>query len=433
MKNVLFLVRKDRISLRRYLLVARELEKLGINILFLDLAGNCDIIKEATIKLNMDNYSRLKTHNFLQSNLPERLLSWKTRINNKISKRAFCNSLEYSCSVNSSIQWEMGELLKKLNFDTISIVKKFCETNIDNWKLKVRIAQYQIKKSKPDCIVYDLELHETIRQILFAAKIEGIPVLSMQHGEGFAEQYSNFPRLADYYIAYSPYNVDKIKLLGVEDENIFLTGAPDTDVIFDYDVTKIKEEIQLKYGFHSDRKIILAALRPANNKSMNNINISLIDTIGRVLGNNEKFDILIKCHSVDYVCGISPSYNNDKYENFKIIDSECPFSKLLKVSNYLITHLSSCVVEAVLMNVPTTVIGFDDGGTWPDWASYGVFGTVSMDNLEQILRDIKDCRFISSTSKENRDEFIKHFRYKYDNKSAERIAGAINTIINKNN
>jgi hypothetical protein len=433
MKNVLFLVRKDRISLRRYLLVAKELEKLGINIIFLDLAGNGEIIKEAAKKLNIDNYSRLKIHHFHQPDFPKRLLSWKTRMINKISKKAFCYLLENSCSSSSSMQWEMGKLLKQLNFDTVSIVKYFCETNLNNWKLNIRIAQYQIKKSRPDCIVYDLELHDTIRQILYAAKIEDTPVLSMQHGEGFAEQYCNFPRLADYYIAYSPYNVDKIKSLGVEDERIFLTGAPDTDVIFNYDVSKIKKEIQSKYGFQSDRKIILAALRPANNQTFDDTNISLIDTIGRVLGNNEKFDILIKHHSVDYICGISPSYTNNKYENFRIIDSEYPFSKLLKVSNYLITHMSSCIVEAVMMNVPITVIGFDDGGKWPDWASYGVFDTVKMDNLEQVLFNIRDSSLNSNTSEETRDKFIKRFRYKFDNKSAERIAGAINTIINNNN
>ncbi|MCP4613458.1 MAG: UDP-N-acetyl glucosamine 2-epimerase [Planctomycetes bacterium] len=432
MKKVLFLVRKDRISLRRYLLVARELEKFGINFLFFDLAGNSDIIKETATKLNMYNFSELNTHNFNQPDLRERLLSLKTRINNKISKRAFCDSLKYSCPDSASMQWEMGELLKQLNFDTVSIVKKFCETNIDNWKLNIRIAQYQIKKSKPDCIVYDLELHETIRQILYAAKIVNTPVLSMQHGEGFAEQYSNFPQLADYYIAYSPYNVDKIKLLGVEDEKIFLTGAPDTDVIFNYDVTKIKEEIKSKYGFQPDRRIILTALRPAVNKAFHNINISLIETFGRVLGNNDNFEVLIKCHNADHVIGARPSYKNDKYENFIFIDSEYPFSKLLKVSNYLITHMSSCIVEAILMDVPTIVIDFDGGGKWPDWASYGLFDTAKMDNLEKILCDIKDCHLNSSTSKEKRGEFIKRFRYKYDNKSSERIAGAINSIIIKN-
>ena len=49
MKTVLFLIREDKISIRRYLLVAQQLKRLNINSCFLNLTDHHDIVEE-TIK-----------------------------------------------------------------------------------------------------------------------------------------------------------------------------------------------------------------------------------------------------------------------------------------------------------------------------------------------------------------------------------------------
>lgn len=432
MKTVLFLIREDKISVRRYLLVAQQLKRLNINSCFLNLTDHHDIVEETIKTLNLPKFPEYMTYNYKSTSMVDKLYLLGTKIRNKIRRKIKTIKQKKAADFQpQSGQKSMEKLLQQLDFDTDIIVKQFCEINIDWWDFCVKLARRHLRRIKPDCVVYDLEMHDTIRQFLFAAKSKRISVFSMQHGEGFAESYSNFPRLADYYIAYSPYSVEKIKTLGVEDENIFLTGVPDTDVIYNYDVTKIKKEIQSEYDLRFDRKIILAALRPAKNKSLDDINIALINTITRVLGNNKKFDILIKCHNVDYICGDPSSYNNEEYENCEIIDSDYPFSKLLKISDYLVTHMSSCIVEAILMDVPTIVIEFHDGGTWPDWNTYKVFNGIPTSELERVLTEIKNDQYSFNTTKESREKFVERFRYKYDNKSAKRIAKAIDCFTDK--
>lgn len=434
-KTVLFLIRKDKISIRRYLLVSRKLDELGICVSFLNLTSHFGIIKETIKEMKLSSFPEYKMYCYKGFDL----LDWAYLLGAKVKKCLFRKSKVREFSHPFTRVFEPASscfdgfegLLRQLNFDADDVIRQYYESNIDWWRASVKLAENKIKKIKPDCIIYDLEMPAVIRTFLFAAEGKKIPIVSMQHGEGFAEQYSNFPRLADYYIAYSPYSFGKIKNLNVADCDIYLTGVPDTDLIYEYDPDKIRGEIQLKYGVIFNRKIIVVALMPSGNDIFDKMNTELINAVSAILGNDEKFYILIKPHNVDYVRGICFKHQKPVYENFRMINTDYPLSKLLKISRYMVTHLSSCVVDAVLMDIQTIVVKLEHGYDIirPPWNSYKVFHEVLPSNLEQVLTEIKNDRYSFRSEEESKKKFVEQFRYRYDNKSAERITEAIGHIV----
>lgn len=415
------------------MLVAQQLRKLGIKTCFLNLSGQPNIIKEAAEEIGCNDFveHKVKVYNYKKPPIVYARYLLNAKINRLIfgiianSRRKRHDSFNTQGCEND----ELRHLLKQLNFDSTAIIKKYCRFNIDRWIFHIKLAENKIKEIKPDCVIYDLEMQSEIRSFIFAAKKEKIPVVSMQHAEGFGAPYSNLSKLADYYIAYSPYNVENIKSTQVDDKNIFLTGSPDTDIIYDSDSEKIKKELQGKYGVNFGKKIILVALRPSNINSLNDANARLMNSTAKAFGGDNRFYILVKQHNADYILGsVFPSHNLD-YDNFIKIDSDYPFWKILKVSRYMISHISACIVEAGLMNVPSIVIEFDNYVEWPPWNMYSTFHYIRETDTENILTKIKDDSYVFKPTEEARQRFIERFRFKFDNKSAERIAEAINSVI----
>ena len=428
-KTVLFLMRKDKISIRRYLMVAKKLDGSGIKAGFLNFTDQDGIIKETIGELGISDLPAYRIYHYKGFDLSD----WVYLLTAKIKKHIF-RRFKPGMHKNTDILCHPVDdgfetLLKRLNFDTGDIVRRYYESNIDWWEASVKLARNKIRKIKPDCIIYDLEMPHVTRTFLFAAKKEKVPIISMEHGEGFAEPYSNFPRLADHYIAYSPYNFEVIKNLQVPDENIHLTGMPDTDMIFECDMDSVKKEIRSRYDISFDRKIVTVSLKPANVDVFDKMNMSLIDAVTKVFGDAEGFYILIKPHNVDHVRGNPFKYQKPGCKNFRIIDSDYPFSRLLKISQYMITHMSSCIVEAAVMNVPTVVVGLYDNGIFSAWKAYEIFNTVMPDQLDKVLKEIKGGSYSFNCAKEAQERFIERFRFKYDNRSAERIANAIKRVI----
>ncbi len=446
MKTVLFLLRKDKRTVWRYILIAKQLQQLHINICFLDIINKHDIIQECLHDLDISDFPKYQLHHYNSLSFLPRFYLRCIKIRKRIfqfvktvlgrifkEKNNYHQTTRCDFHANSSEENRIEALLRRGHFSVDTFVKRYYENNFDRWDNYLQISNLYLKKIQPDCVIYDLEMNETIRSFLLAVHRKKIPIVSAQHGEGFGEQYCNLPRLADYYIAYSPYNVEYIRRLQVKDEHIFLTGAPDTDMIYNYNRDAIREELQSKYHFDPKKIIILMALRPSNPPTFGSMNIDLIHTLLKVLGNNDRFDIVIKPHPVDYILGSDFSWDTEKFKNLTIIDSDYPFSKLLAGTHYLITYLSSCIVESTLMNVSTIVIENDDGGAWPSWYKYKVFHEIPLSDFERVLLKIKDNSYIFTVRKGSRQEFIKHFRFKYDNKSAARIAQTLRSIIQHSN
>jgi len=426
MKSVGFIIRRDPISIRRFLMISYCLEEKGIRPVFINLYPESDLFERERESLPLMAGRQFKITPLLASRKDKifsllKILPDLIRI--KFTKKQ-ASSEQYNNMGGNSI----AKLLTDMHVDTDLLLKTQLYRQMIYWHCKTERARQLLKTIELNCVVYDLELIAEIRAILFEVRKLGIPILSMQHAEGFGESYKNIPVFADYYIAYSPYNADAIERLGVAKNRIFLTGVPDSDLMLSHDRSRIKNELHELIGEHIDRKVILVALRPFNTDSMEKANACLIQAMIKILGNHLEFQILLKPHITDFVLDIKRRYIEGLYPNLSVLPPDYPISKVLLCSQFVVTHWSACIVEAIAANTRTIVVKIPDGGRWPPWDRYPVFYQVEQNALENVLQEIRENRFNFIPKDEDRAAFLEHFRFRMDGKASERIANCLEDI-----
>lgn len=428
MKTVIFTIFTNRAeSIRRFLLLADPLMSRGIKLCFLDYTNSLSgVIKEHADQLgvlNRPEYIRYDDYHLLDLTGQD-----SCHCKGKESDCSCSSSMRKSAPVNNSL----GKLLDLLNIDTGALINSHMDGLFVPFKRDVEIADKIIKEINPAAVVYDTELPQRTRAFIFAARKKNITVISMQHGEGNAEQYDKIPLLADFYIAYSPYNIDKLTGMGVKEKDIFLTGVPDTDLIFNYDIGVIKRELGGQHKIDLDKKLLLIALKPGNSEAYRNMNKEMLDVCRQNLKGCSDIEIVVKQHPTDlqdlasdYIRQLASMYSEAKF-----IRGEFAISKLFTVSDYFITYYSNSIVESVMQNTVTFVIDHNDYARWPDWNKYNLYDVVNMKELGNVLSEIREGAYTQNNKQltGQRDEFIHYFRYRFDNNSAKRIADVINEV-----
>ena len=437
MKKAVFLIRRDSVdTIQRYLLVSEKLCDFNITSVFLDLTNrlrptiDCKF-RELKLKHNPEY---LKYGDCLK--LRHKFKDMRRKVGYLISykydtifkrKRGLLNRKGNDSNYPKSNR--LGQLTNMINFNNGSVINKCLNRQLSLFESEIHRAERIVDEIKPDCVFYDIELIRSIQSFLYVARKRGIKIISMQHGEGNAWQYANLPLLADYYVAYSSFNSDVLKSMGVDDERIMLTGTPDTDLVHDYDRLRIKKEISHRYSIDPSRKSILVALKPESYKKQN---IELLNAVCDVFRYDKSFNILIKVHPRDSNNRIPfrRRYNMPCLEDTIVIEDDCQISKLFVISDHLVTFISSCVVEAVLLNVPFTVIEVPDGAAWPDWDTFKLYRSTPISELKQELVTILNDQ-CDNMNESDRQAFIERFRYNYDSSASQRIAEATRQILSR--
>ena len=439
MKTVVFLIWSPVHSIKRYLLVADQFSKLKIKTIFLDFEGKLEnVIDEYISDLNInhkphyESYSydnkTNKSYNTLSKKIKTYISKIIVRLFNPKNKEFFNSKKKYS------YPGELGKTLTDLKIDNSLLIKKNINKLQKNFNQKVNHATKFIKDYKPDCVFYDSEFVDQIMPFLHVANSNNIKIISMQHAIGNTYSYSELPLLADYYIAYSRFNSDVLKHMGVKEKNILLTGNPDMDIIHQLSTGEIKEELSKFYKIDFSKKIIVIPLKP---NSYNDQNKILVNNLVKFFGKNEDYCILVKPHPADLI-NTNNSNNNVDFgsNNFHLIDSSYPIINLFKICTYSIFYFSSCIVESVLINIKAIVINDpfvlkDNGVKWPDWNLYKVFHSINIELLPSVLDSINtnQYKYEKFTNNEHRELFIKDFSSKYDSNSSLRIAKNVERIL----
>jgi len=420
---------KSTQMINRYLLLVEPLYKLGIQSFFLDLSGDLfDFINNQVQLLKVNhNLVYIKYDSSISDNTKEKEFVQESKIH--FSKKALIPHNHINLEKN-----QLFNILSSIRIDNKLLIDKSIEVLHNKFVKQVKAANRVLEKFNNSCIVYDIELVDMIRAALFSAREQNIKIVSMQHAEGYAETYSQIPVMADYYIAYSPYNYKKCREMGVDDKNIWLTGVPDTDVIYNYNIEEIKNKLQEKYNINFEKKVVAIALKPNKSSTYRHLNDNLLNIICN--HNFENIEVLVKLHPADATQFENINYQQlltSKFHNIKILSGDTIISKIFAVSDYFITYTSSAVVESILQDVFTIVIEYEDGAVWPDWNQHNIYHSVKIDNLGEILCQISNGAYDSQMNylKKGRKEFIYNFRYQFDNNASKRIALALYTILNK--
>lgn len=427
-KSVIFVVTNNSVcSIRRFLMVADMLADMNMKSFLLGSTSEFfGHVKEQAQQLGVQRLPHYISPEIFSSFAPEiqvKLHSTKRTMEDVFI--GFPGPQEYS--TNNKV----GRLLNSLRINSNALMGLHIEEELSRFIKEMRSAERMVEEIKPSCIVHDMELPQKNRAIFYTAQQKNISVISMMHAEGNAEQYDRLPPLSNYYIAYGFYNYEVLRGMGVEENRIFITGVPDTDLVCNYNAEEIKKELTDKYHINFSKKIFLVALRPNVNKAYFDLNTELLDICSESLGSSS-LEIVVKQHPIDKYSYVQTDYfklYTSKYRNMKIIEGDFIISKLFAVSDYFITHKSSAVIEAILQNVSTIVIE-NDSAKWPDWNRYNVYMPTQIDDIAGFLLEIKKGSYDEKTKnlKADRDEFIRYFRYKFDNQATRRIANAIAEI-----
>lgn len=211
---------------------------------------------------------------------------------------------------------------------------------------------------------------------------------------------------------------------GVEEEKIFVTGIPVTDVYFKEDKkAEGKERFYTAYPELRDKKILLYTPTFRRTKEENDGIMEQFDVekIHALLG--DSWVILVKMHPkypVDNIPENSFCYNLTNYSQI---------TDLYFVSDMLVTDYSSTVVEYVLLDKPVILFAYDlqeyDRGFYRNFEAT-VPGPVAHDKEEF-------CDFLVNYDRENqkRQNFAQ-LQYDYrDSYSTERILSVLEEAQNE--
>ncbi len=410
--KILFLVHNDPISIRRFLLLSRALEANRGEAFFLGVVDDSErVVNQAAEALGMRSAPFFRWFRDFR-----RITDVWPKIRFRVIQ--FFRRKRHPAYFDEKGRFCLSSILPELHGRVFS-----------RFQTDLKAARRAINKLKPDLIVYDTELFSVFLSVLFAAKEKEIASVSMQHAEGWTDQYSGLPLLANSYIAYSEYNRQVLLKMGARESDIYVCGAPETDLIFHLDRDSVTSELQNKYKIDSSQRLLLIPLRPNTAETLVAKNIQLLDAVRQVSSQWKDIAVLVKEHPTDFKSGksILNHYNFEKLPNFFLISPEYPAAKLLKVCHWLLTYKSAVVSEAALLGIPTLLIDENQKAVWPNWEKFEIFKTIQMDQLENTLLEIFEGKNIAP-SPDQRSRFISFFRYKFDDQSVARTLAAFDEI-----
>lgn len=406
------------------MLLTHALHETGIKIYILDLTNK--------LEGEIDKYAKLykSKHTFTYININQcinRRKSFNKKELNKILNHFNKTDPTPVCSSTNFI----SDFTTENNIDLSPAIKQVKEDYLKIFLIKLLEAIDLLNIINPSIFVYACELDFSTRAYIAASNFNGLKVISMQHCEGNGEEYEQLPILADYYLAYSPYNCKKLIEMGVGKDKILFSGMIENDKI---NTNNINIRNLYNHAFPSNdigkridssKYTILIALKPNNTKKYIHLNKKVIRILVEFSQNNPQIVVLIKLHPNDKDDIQKISIINKQFisDSIFLIKSSCPLTDLLKLSNLFITFNSSSIVDSHVINTRTIVIDEDDG-KWPDWDFYKTFNKVDIKKLElEIINEFQYYKPLESPIlPAQRELFLFYFRYKFDKLNGHRMA-----------
>jgi hypothetical protein len=459
-RRVLFLTRSDKISISRFLLVSKWLADEGCVSVFMELDKNTDkyigdvknYIKDE-VAVNKISYYDMKSlfenkeevigllekepvDDFYFSPMKHLFTLFfkikyyfsllhikKTIINKLLNKYRETNDYKY-----------LKKILMLINFNSDHVIDKLVNSEVTRHIKFTKKTDRFFYEHDYSAVIYDLEMNDLVRFFISSARKKNIPVYSMQHGVGNCAAYEGLPVLADYYFAYSEYNVKVLLNMGVQNKNIFLTGAPENEIlptrktVSDYrKINRIAKKIK------DDNIFILVALRPEEGKAFQyykDCNYRLVKIFCEMFKGCSNVVITLRPHPRDHGKSRIAEYESMLQESnitYVCSDMSRQIETELSASDVFISFMSASIVSAIELGVCSYVINVNDGGTWPDWHNSNAFTLIEYENMESSFKDIEKRKpFLKSDGfEENREAFLEHYGTNKDELSASSIAKII--------
>ncbi len=235
-----------------------------------------------------------------------------------------------------------------------------------------KTAKHIVEIEKPDAVIVCGEFVVFERAIVAAAKLKGIPALSVQHGiyspyfihynyneadispnRGAGAPYCP---IADRFAVYSQQDKDNFTNRGkVKESDVIISGQPRYDILAKADKVFSKERTFAKLNLDPEKKLIVwmtqsHAFTPQENERNRNVIYNAVKSLKDV-------QLVIKLHPEENKKAVQ--YRKDKTFKPIIVRGWGSFTfELLHASDIVITHYCTTAIEAIILNKPVVIIDF---------------------------------------------------------------------------
>jgi len=405
----------DIISLRRMLSIGKRLLELGYEPIFFDLTSSlsgrlASFMNSAGMRFPCISLQPAPIIGIIRKNMPPDTI--------------FATALDTPLS----------ETLHRASVNDSTWLEDIFESYRVNFRYYLDAARIHVASDRPRLAVFFQEFCNPSRAFIYACREAGIPVLSLQHGEGYMEQYSALPLFASHHIAFSRYNADILARMGAPEEQIFITGFPETDNSSAVSRKQIRRDWNQQYGIGESSHVILAALRPHYIDSYAENNRLMLNNLAHHFPASGK-ELLVKLHPSDQAVGRGDCAMEflAQYPFIKILGADEEIGHALVGADVLVTFFSSALSEAVEKGITIFAIEEDASEKWPPWKKFNVMNVIGIDELAERSNEIcspENAEALVSDN-DNRIRFIEYFRGVNDGRAVERIVTAIESILNQ--
>lgn len=270
-------------------------------------------------------------------------------------------------------------------------------------------AKSIMEKEKPDVVVVCGEFVVFERAIIAAAKLKGIPVLSVQHGiySPYFIHYNHSPAdigasgeatapycpVADRFAVYSQQDKENFVNRGRAREcNVIISGQPRYDVLARADTVFSKERTFKKLNLNSSKKLVVwmtqsHAFTPRQNERNRNAIYNAIESLKGV-------QLVVKLHPEEN--RKATPYRLDRTFKPTIVGGWGSFTfELLYAADLVITHYCTTAIEAIMLNKPLIIIDFGGGLTVVPYIESGA--AIGIDKQDALTSAIEKALYDEPT------------------------------------
>lgn len=202
--------------------------------------------------------------------------------------------------------------------------------------------------TRPKVIITDYDRNHRCSCLVIAAKLAGIPTVTLTHGVMSMDADGYAPVLADKIISWGELDRDKLIKAGVEPEKIIIGGCPRLSRELNVDSVKSR----IKMGLDRQRKVVMFASTPERER------FEYVKAFCEAIEKQSEYVGFVRLH---------PS---EKMSTYKHIIEEYPavhffentistLDEALAVSDVVVTHGSGVGLDALVKRRMTVIMDFE--------------------------------------------------------------------------
>jgi len=282
---------------------------------------------------------------------------------------------------------------------------------------------------KIDLIIILNEFLPKNRILVEVGKKYGIKSLFIPHAQiGFSPYRSKL--IVDFMAASGQSDVDFYTSLGTPKEKLIITGHPKYDEIF-RSFYKLKNSVEFiknirnKFNISIKKKLILVA------STSGDLNIyirrSFLKTTLIKVKKRKDLEAIIKLHPRESI-SLAKTILNEIKEHVPIVKSFSLY-KLIIASDLVISYNSGVTFESMLFNRPTIDVNFTNTDSYNYKKFNAAYQVNEVKKIPFAIDLILDNDKVKNEIIEGQKKYVNYYLYKFDGKSAYRIAKLIEKLI----